>query len=266
MAWYNTRMQTYAIKDTYKVLVSSPYYADSADAPASAVFGRDYVRTIRDLPDSDKPREKLMARGPEALTLQELLALVLQQGTTKENVLEMSERVIRGYGEKSILSERDPKRLSEDRDIPITKACQIVAVGELGRRTYDRQEGGFTTIRNAKDVYDFLPEMRTLPKEHFRALFLNSRNRVIRNEMISIGTVNSSIIHPREVFRPGLESNAVALVLVHNHPSGDAAPSAEDVQVTAQLIQAGKILGITVLDHVIVAGDSFASVEADYDA
>lgn len=243
-------MQTYAIKPSMLVLDRS--------------WNRDYVLTIHDLPIDEKPREKLLARGPEALSLKELLAIVLQTGNTKEDVLEMSDRIIRGYGEKSLLSERDPKRLAEDRTIPLTKACQIVAVGELGRRTYDRQESGFTTVRNAKDVYEYLADMRNLPKEYFRALFLNSHNRVIRNEVISIGTVNSSIIHPREVFRPGIESNAVAVILVHNHPSGEPHASAEDIAITEQLVQAGKILGIHVLDHVVVTKDSFTSVPVTY--
>lgn len=239
----------YAIPDTLLFLDRSPH---------------EYPLLVRDLPTDERPREKLLSQGPEALTLPELLAVILQTGTTKEDVLEMSGRIIRGYGESNILAERDPKRLAEDTGIPLLKACMIVAAGELGRRTYDKPEAGFTVIRTAKDVYDYLADMRNLPKEYLRGLFLNSHNRVIRNEVISIGTVNSSIIHPREVFRPGIESSAAAVILAHNHPSGEAAASAEDVKVTEQLIAAGKILGIRVLDHVIITKDAFASVNADY--
>lgn len=206
-----------------------------------------------------------MARGPEALTQQELLALILHTGTVREDVMEMSSRLMRGYGESNILAERNPKRLAEEMGIPLIKACAIVAVGELGRRAYDRRQSGFTTIRNAKDVHEYLADMRSMPKECLRALFLNSHNRVIRDEVISIGTVDSNIVHPREVFRSGIESNAVAVVLAHNHPSGETAPSSEDVKITAQLVEAGKILGIRVLDHVIIAKEAFASVNADYD-
>ncbi|MFA6432672.1 MAG: DNA repair protein RadC [Candidatus Paceibacterota bacterium] len=219
---------------------------------------------FRDLPPEEKPREKLLAQGPEVLSLSELLALVLQTGTVKEDVLEMSSRIIHGYGEDNILAERDPKQLSESLDIPLLKACAIVAIGELGRRTYDKHESGFTVIRTAKDVYDYLVDLRTQPKECLRGLFLNSRNRVIRNEIISIGTVNANIIHPREVFRTGIEANAAAVILAHNHPSGDATPSAEDVEITRQLVEAGKIVGITVLDHVVITKDAFQSVKADY--
>lgn len=225
---------------------------------------REYPLLLRDLPPEEKPREKLLAQGPEALSLRELLAIVLHTGTAKEGVLEMSERIIRGYGEDNILTERDPAALSESLDIPLIKACAIVAVGELGRRTYDKHESGFTVIRTAKDVYDYLTDMRTQPKECLRGLFLNSRNRVIRNEVISIGTVNANLIHPREVFRSGIESNAAAIILAHNHPSGDPTPSAEDVEITRQLVAAGKILGITVLDHVVIAKDAFESVKIDY--
>jgi DNA repair protein RadC len=225
---------------------------------------REYKLTIHDMPDEDKPREKLMSAGPEALTLRELMAVVLSVGTTKEDVLEMSGRIIREYGEKSILAERSPEKLSKDMDIPIVKACQIIACGELGRRFYDKNESGFTTIRTAKDVYEYLQDMRNLPKEHLRGLYLNSHSRILRDEVISIGTVNSNMIHPREVFRPAIECNAAAVVLAHNHPSGEVAPSAEDVEITRQLVQAGKILGITVLDHVIITKSTFRSVDVNY--
>jgi DNA repair protein RadC len=229
----------------------------------SSVEGN-YPLLIRDLPPEGKPREKLLAQGPEALSSRELLAIVLQVGTAKEDVIQMSERLVRGYGEDNVLSERDASKLAAEANIPLGKAMQVVALGELGRRAYDKKESGFRTIHNARDVYDHLADMRFLPKEYLRALFLNAHNRIIRDEVVSIGTVNSNIVHPREVFRSGIESNAVAVVLAHNHPSGEAIPSAEDIEITRQLIQAGKILGIRVLDHVIIAKEGFASVKADY--
>lgn len=242
------RKSAYVIPDTTLLLDRSPY---------------EYPLMLRDLPTEEKPREKLILRGPEALTPRELLAVILHTGTVREDVIEMSDRILRGYGD-SVLSERDPKRLADELDIPLIKACAIVAVGELGRRAYDKDSSRFVTIRNAKDVYDYLVDMRNLPKEYLRALFLNAHNRVIRNEVISIGTVSSNIIHPREVFRSGIESNAVAVVLAHNHPSGEATPSAEDISVTDKLVEAGKIVGIRVLDHVIITKDSYASIKAGY--
>lgn len=242
---------SYIIPDTHLFLDQSLYTGE-------------YPLLLRDLPTEGKPREKLLAQGPEALSSRELLAIVLQVGTVKEDVLEMSERIIRGYGEDSVLMERDAKKLADEVNIPLTKAMQIVALGELGRRAYDKKESGFKTIRNARDVYESLVDMRSLPKEYLRALFLNAHNRVIRDEVISIGTVNSNIVHPREVFRSGIESNAVAVIIAHNHPSGESIPSLEDIEITKQLIHAGKILGIRVLDHVIITKNGFASVKADY--
>jgi DNA repair protein RadC len=242
-------MQTYAIRPNVRFL-DRTY--------------REYPVTIHDLPSEDKPREKLINSGSGALSIKELLSVVLVTGTSKENILEMSDRLIRDYGEKSILAETDPEKLSKELDIPIVKACQIVACGELGRRFYDRSSSGLVTIRNAKDVFDYLQDMRNLQKEHLRGIYLNSHNRILRDEVISIGTVNSNIIHAREVFRPAIECNAAAIILAHNHPSGEVLPSNEDSDVTIDLVRAGKILGITILDHVIITKDSFASVSADY--
>lgn len=225
---------------------------------------REYKLTIHDLPPGDKPRERLMSQGPEALSVRELLAVVLGVGTVKEDVIEMANRLIRDYGEKSVLAEKNAEHLSKEMNIPIVKACQIVACGELGRRFYEKGESGFRVVHNASDAYQYLQDMRSLPKEHLRGLYLNSRNRIIRDEVISIGTINSNMIHPREVFRPAIESNASAVILAHNHPSGDVVPSAEDIAITDQIIQAGKILGIALLDHIIIAKEEFASIKANY--
>lgn len=225
---------------------------------------KQYVLKIRDLPYEQQPREKMLHQGPAALSMVELLAVILNVGTTKEGVLEMAGRIIREYGERSIVSETDVQKLSAELDIPFTKACQIIACGEIGRRVYQKNETGFKTIRTAKDVFDYVQDMRNLPKEHLRGIYLNTHHRVIHDEIISIGTINSSIIHPREVFRPAIEYNAAAVILVHNHPSNEVAASAEDIEITKQLIEAGKMIGINVLDHVIITRDEFISIEAKY--
>jgi DNA repair protein RadC len=251
-------MQTYATKSYsvgYKIKDNVRFLDTSL---------REYRFTVKDLPRESQPREKLMLHGPESLTIRELLAVILNTGTTKENVLEMSERLIRDYGEKSIFSIIDINQFSRETGLPETKSCQIIACGEIGRRLYSAQVSGFTVIRNAQDVFDYLQDMKNLPKEHLRGLYLNNHNKIIRDEVISIGTVSSSMIHPREVFRPAIECNAVAVVLAHNHPSGEPSPSDEDILVTKQLIDAGKMLGINILDHVIITKDSFASIKADY--
>lgn len=225
---------------------------------------REYTLKIHDLPVESKPREKMIKSGPEILSLQELLAVVLTTGTKSEGILEMSSRVIREYGEKGIIAQTSASKLSEELNIPLGKACQIIACGEIGRRFYEKNDSGFTVIRTAKDVYEHLQDMRNLPKEHLRGLYLNSHNRVIHDEVISIGTINTSVIHPREVFRPAIEFNAVALVLAHNHPSNVATPSAQDIEITEQLVQAGKVLGINVLDHVIITQSTYVSISAHY--
>ncbi len=225
---------------------------------------KEYVLKVRDLPEDHKPREKLIKFGPEVLSLQEILAVILNTGTKKEDVLEMANRIMREYGERSIVAEHNPQKLADSLGIPLGKACQIVACGEMGRRLYQKNTSGFVTIRSAKDVYEYLSDMRNLPKEHLRGIYLNSHSRVIHDEVISIGTINSNVVHPREVFRPAIEYSAAAVVLAHNHPSGIVTPSQADIEITRQLIAAGKLMGIHVLDHVIITKDAFISIEARY--
>ncbi len=248
---YNYSMQSYTIKPNFFALVDG-------------VKASDYRFTVHDLPADDRPREKLIAQGPEALTTRELAIVLLITGTTKEGVMEMTDRLIKDYGEKNIFSERDPQKLAKELDIPLVKACQIVAVGEIGRRTFDRSRTASVTIRNAKDVYEYLVDMRGLAKEHMRVLYLNSHGRIIKDQVISIGTVNTSLASPREIFNPAIDTMASAIIVAHNHPSGELVPSHEDVKITEQLVQAGKILGIHVLDHVIVTRDGFVSIKVDY--
>ena len=226
--------------------------------------GKKYSLKIRDLAAEDKPREKLAKYGPSALSVKELLAVVLNTGTKKEGVLEMTARISREYGEKMLVNQKNPGKLAEDLGIPAGKAAQIVACFELGRRFYERR-GSVATIRTAKDVYEYLSEMRDLPKEYLHGIYIDAHHRVAHDEVISIGTVNSNLIHPREVFRPAIEYGAVGVILAHNHPSGVVNPSEADIEVTKQIVATGKILGINLLDHVIIAKDKFASIEINYD-
>jgi len=225
---------------------------------------RRYVITIRDLQDDEKPRERLLSAGPRALTAAELLAVVFSTGTKKEGVLEMANRVMTDYGERSIMRQTDAKKLADDLNLPLMKALQVVALSELGRRFYGHNALATPTLRTARDVFNYATDMRSLPKEHLRGLYLNTHYKVIRDEVISIGTVDTNIVHPREVFRPALEYAAAAVILVHNHPSGKVEPSGADITVTEQLIEAGALLGIDVIDHVVIARTKFASVPAPY--
>ncbi len=243
----------YSIKDNNIVLTHYP------ESPVKR-----YVLRVKDMPADDKPREKLLKYGPGALSASELLAVVLSTGTKKEGVMEMTGRILKEYGDRTIIGTIDAKELAKNLDIPLIKAMQIVATGELGKRFFEKKDGPTAIIRTARDVFEYVKDMRDLPKEHLRGLYLNTHHKIVRDEIISIGTLNSSLIHPREVFKPGIEHGAVALILVHNHPSGVVTPSQADIDITKQLIDAGKILGIHLVDHVIVSKDSFASVEVDY--
>ena len=246
-------------KSPYSI-VDSNFVLDEREAVYGDSGPKQYVLTVRDLPQEEKPREKLMAYGPASLSIQELLAVVLMTGTTKEGVLEMTNRIMQEYGERSVLSATDVSVLSTDLSIPITKAAQIIACGELGRRFYRRTRNGAPVIRTAEDVYAHTVDMRNFTKEHLRGLYLNTHYQLVHDETISIGTIDSSIVHPREVFRPALAYSAAAVILVHNHPSGNSEPSAADVAVTEQLRAAGRMLGIDLIDHVIVTTDSFTGI------
>lgn len=238
--------------DTSYAIKSVPFVLDNT--------GKRYVLTVRDLPVEDKPREKLLASGPGALSPIELLAVVLGVGTRKEEVLAMTSRLVREYGERNVFSQTDAQAMARDLDIPAGKAAQIVAVGELGRRFFTRERNGAAVIRTARDAFAHVADMRALQKEHLRGLYLNAHYQVIHDETISIGTVDANIVHPREVFRPALSCSAAAVILVHNHPSGVLKASAEDTLVTRQIREAGKLLGIELVDHMIVTCEDFMSI------
>ena len=226
--------------------------------------GKHYHLRIRDLPEEEKPREKLLKHGLLSLSVSELLAVVLNNGTKKEGVLEMSERIIKDYGEGGIMSQKNPLILSKDLGVPIGKSLQIVACAELGRRFFEKNDSSLPIIRTAHEVYEYVKDMHNLSKEHLRGIYLNAHYKIIHDEVISIGTVDANIIHPREVFKPAIEHSAVALILVHNHPSGITTPSEADSSITSQLIEAGKFLGVDLIDHIIVTRDSFVSIPGNY--
>jgi DNA repair protein RadC len=227
---------------------------------------KEYVLKIRDMAQEDRPREKLMAHGPAHLSVAELLAVVLAVGTKKEEVLAMSHRLMKEYGDTGIVDQKDPKKMEKMLGIPIAKACQIVACFELGRRFFKSPDARKpVTLRTASQVRAYAQDMQNLQKESLRGLYLDAHYMVIHDEVISIGSLTSNIVHPREVFRPALEHSASAVILVHNHPSGVVTPSDADMIVTRQLVEAGKIMGVSVLDHVIIAKDKFKSIPVSYE-
>lgn len=241
-----------AAKTNYKLIDNDLLLSDQ-EVPS-------YILRVRDLPTEDKPREKLLANGPENLSVSELLAILLGVGTKKEEVMTMAQRILKEYGEKAIVHQTDPSILSESLDIPIAKACQIVASFELGRRFYAQDGGKAVFVRNASQAFEYLKDMSGNKKEHLRGLYLNSRYQVVHEELISVGSLTANIVHPREVFQPAIEHGAVAVIAAHNHPSGNLEPTEADLEVTSQLSAAGKILGIELLDHLVIAGENFKSI------
>lgn len=219
-----------------------------------------YVLRFKDMPDAERPRERLIETGPSNLSISELIAIIWGSGTRKEDVLTMARRTLKEYGDKTIAHEQNPLRLSEAAGISLTRACQVVASFELGRRFYAKQAGRPLQVRNAKQAYSYLKEMGRGQKEQLRGLYLNSQYQVIHDEVISVGSLTANIVHPREVFQPAIEKHAVALILAHNHPSGRLEPTIPDIQITEQLISAGQVLGIDLLDHLIITANKYVSV------
>lgn len=211
---------------------------------------------LRDLPADERPRERLIRHGAGALSSAELLAVILRTGTEGDGALDVAEGLLCRLGGVRELSGATLAELSEVRGIGPAKAAQLQAVIELGRRSMATQPAGRTRVRGPRDVWELLgPELRSERKEHFVAVLLDTRNGVIARQTISVGDLTSSIVHPREVFAPAIRHGAAALVVAHNHPSGDPAPSPEDIQVTKRLVSAGELVGIPVMDHVVI-GDS----------
>ncbi len=216
---------------------------------------------IKTLPFDERPREKLIKQGVKTLTNSELLAIILRTGSKKESVLELSNKFFKEYNLKS-LSRLKISTLKKQLGIGDVKACQIMACFELGKRLSAFKEDKQPQIRNAKDVAElFIPEMRALEKEHFKGIYLDSRKRIIKQENIFVGSLNESVVHPREIFKIALDENAAAIILLHNHPSGDPSPSSFDIEITKELIKAGELLGIQVLDHIIIGGRKYFSLK-----
>jgi len=209
---------------------------------------------IKDLPAFSRPREKLVAQGPEALSDVELLAILLGSGIHGQDVLQVAHAVLRkldGGNEKLEVS-----GLLTIAGVGLARACQLIAALEFSRR---RLLKSTITVREAKDVLPFLSHIAAKRQEHFLCISLNGANEVIGNRVITIGLLNSSQVHPREVFADAISDRAAAVILAHNHPSGQLQPSDDDLAVTRQLTEAGKILGITVLDHLIITPRGYFS-------
>lgn len=214
---------------------------------------------IKDFPSEEKPRERMCKYGNDALSNSELLALILCKGTKNKNVIDLSRELLNNYN-LSNLPRQDINNLMNIGGIGLAKACQIVACFEIGRRAISYNGEEQPIIRCAEDVYKLLyPKLKSLKQEHLIGLYLDTRSRVIKIQTLFIGTLDASVIHPREILKSAINLSAASIIIAHNHPSGDPSPSKEDRTITKQIMKAGEIMGIPILDHVII-GDTYASL------
>lgn len=222
----------------------------------------DYATLIRDLPQDERPRERLERHGVGALSVTDLIAIILRTGNARTSAIQLAHQLFTHFGSLKALAAASVVELSAINGIGLAKACQLKAAFELGRRLAASVDAPRPTITAPGDAAALvMEEMRLLPEEHFRVLLLDTRNGVIKQDDISKGTLNASIVHPREVFNPAISHRAAALVVLHNHPSGDPSPSKEDLALTARLKQAGDLLGIPVLDHLVIGDNRFVSMK-----
>lgn len=216
--------------------------------------------TIHDLPKAERPRERLKSLGPEALSGQELLALLIGRGIPGRSAVFIAQDLITRFGNLRSVSSATIEELSAVRGVGLAKAAQIRAAFELGRRQDLEPDIGRYSIKSPQSLVNAIRKgIQEKAKEHFKLVLLNTRNKIIGISTISIGTLNASLVHPREVFRDAIVHSASSIILVHNHPSDDPDPSDDDVTLTRRLAEAGRLMGIEVIDHIIVTGHGYTS-------
>jgi DNA repair protein RadC len=217
---------------------------------------------IDQMPLEDRPRERLKALGVEVLSVRELVALVIGTGGPARGTMEVAEDLISGLSSVRDLAGASVEKLARTNGVGLAKACRLKAAIELGRRVLKASRGEVRTIRCPEDAAGLvIDDMKNLDREHFAVMLLDSKNAVISIERVSVGTVNSSIVHPREVLKPALEKSATSIILVHNHPTGNVSPSREDIMITRRFEKCGRILGIEVIDHIIVGDGNYRSMK-----
>lgn len=218
--------------------------------------------TIRELPANERPREKLLDKGAYAVSDAELLAILLRTGTKQENVTRIAERLLKDYQGISGLAALSPQELEKIYGIGPAKAVTLVAAAELAKRLAAHSPGDRQIIRSPGDAAAIvMPRLRYESKEHFMVVLLSTKNHVLATPTISVGSLNASVVHPRELFRQAINYSAASVILVHNHPSGDPAPSQEDIILTRRLVEAGSLLDISVLDHLIIGDGKYVSMK-----
>ncbi|MBM0067231.1 RadC family protein [Alkalicoccobacillus gibsonii] len=217
---------------------------------------------IRDVPVTERPRERLLQVGASVLTNQEIIAILLRTGSKKDSVIDLAGKVLSTFDGLDLLKEATIEELCSIDGIGLAKAVELSAAMELGRRIHTLQTKERYVIRSPEDVSSLVMEdMRFLKQEHFVCLYLNTKNQVIFRHTVFIGSLNASIVHPREVFKEALRRSSASIICLHNHPSGDPSPSREDIDVTKRLYEAGRVLGIELLDHIIIGDRTFISLK-----
>jgi len=221
--------------------------------------------TIHDLPLSERPRERLQKFGIEALSAQEILALILGRGISGESVMVTAQRLLSQFGSVKGIAGASVEELSQLKGIGLAKSAQIKAAFELANRLEGYSEAGEKPIvKTPEDVAGLVKvRLKGKKKEHFLALMLDTRSRLIKVAEISIGSLDGSIVHPREVFKEAISASAASVVFVHNHPSGDPTASEDDVRLTKRLAEVGDIMGIDVLDHIIIGDNKYSSLKRE---
>lgn len=221
---------------------------------------------LHNLPPKERPRERLIQYGVEVLSLQELLVLIFGRGTKGESVMTISQKLLSRFGSLENLSETSIEDLQTIKGLGIAKACQIKACFEIARRlnasphyTRENKKGTKSFVGPQDIFYQVRPMIVNYHKEHLLVVSLDNRNKIISIDIVSIGTLNSNLIHPRETFEVAIKHHAAQIILCHNHPSGELTPSKEDIMVTKKLVSAGKLLDIKVIDHLIISKDRFFS-------
>jgi DNA repair protein RadC len=217
---------------------------------------------IEEIPSEERPRERLKALGVEVLSLRELVALVIGSGSSRRSSLDVAEDLVSALGSVKDLGGASLEKLARVDGVGPATACRLKAAVELGRRVIKSARGEIRVVRCPEDAASLvIDDMRNLDREHFAVILLDSKNAVISVEKVSVGTVNSSIVHPREVLKPALEKSATSIILVHNHPTGSTSPSREDIMITRRFEKCGRILGIEVVDHIIVGDGDYRSMK-----
>ncbi|MGM0841874.1 MAG: RadC family protein [Bacillota bacterium] len=217
---------------------------------------------IRDFPQDERPRERLIQSGASSLSNQELLAILLRTGTKSESVLQLSNRLLNHFDGLNLLKDASLEEITKTKGIGLAKAVQIMAAVEFGRRISNLAFDDRYSIRSPEDGANYvMNDMRFLAQEHFVCLYLNTKNQVLHKQTIFIGSLNASIVHPREVFKEAFRRSAASIICIHNHPSGDPTPSREDIEVTKRLVECGRIIGIDILDHLIIGEKKFISLK-----